>query len=168
MYVDNIVEGIVRVMKKVPEQKIGEDGLPIHPYAVYNNGGSQPENLLDFVNILQEELFRADVLPKDYDCDAHKELVPMQPGDVPRPRQNNPWILMNTRSAPNRCLALFCTSRSPFFDTNISSFLCETALHYFRPRQESYGYKKTALRVEHVVDTLAGNSADVLITFSPK
>ena len=82
-YVDDIVEGIVRVMAKAPEKKTGEDGLPIPPYAVYNIGGGQPENLLDFVNILQEELLRAGVLPQDYDFEAHKELVPMQPGDVP-------------------------------------------------------------------------------------
>ena len=82
-YVDDIVEGIVRVMAKAPEKKTGEDGLPVPPYAVYNIGGGQPENLLDFVNILQEELVRAEVLPKDYDFDAHKQLVPMQPGDVP-------------------------------------------------------------------------------------
>ena len=82
-YVDDIVEGIVRVMRKAPEKKTGEDGLPIPPYAVYNIGGGQPENLLDFVNILQEELVRAGVLPADYDFEAHKELVPMQPGDVP-------------------------------------------------------------------------------------
>ena len=82
-YVDDIVEGIVRVMAKAPQKKTGEDGLPIPPYAVYNIGGGQPENLLDFVNILQEELLRAGVLPKDYDFEAHKKLVPMQPGDVP-------------------------------------------------------------------------------------
>lgn len=82
-YVDDIVEGIVRVMGKAPAKRAGEDGLPIPPYAVYNIGGGQPENLLDFVNILQEELLRAGVLPKDYDFEAHKELVPMQPGDVP-------------------------------------------------------------------------------------
>lgn len=82
-YVDDIVEGIVRVMAKAPERKKGEDGLPIPPYAVYNIGGGQPENLLDFVQTLQEELLRAGVLPKDYDFEAHKELVPMQPGDVP-------------------------------------------------------------------------------------
>jgi nucleoside-diphosphate-sugar epimerase len=82
-YVDDIVEGIVRVMAKAPEKKTGEDGLPIPPYAVYNIGGGQPENLLDFVNILQEELLRAGVLPQDYDFEAHKELVAMQPGDVP-------------------------------------------------------------------------------------
>ena len=82
-YVDDIVEGIVRVMAKAPEKRNGEDGLPIPPYAVYNIGGGQPENLLDFVQILQEELLRAGVLPQDYDFEAHKELVPMQPGDVP-------------------------------------------------------------------------------------
>ena len=82
-YVDDIVEGIVRVMAKAPEKKTGEDGLPIPPYAVYNIGGGQPENLLDFVQTLQEELLRAGVLPQDYDFEAHKELVPMQPGDVP-------------------------------------------------------------------------------------
>ena len=82
-YVDDIVEGIVRVMQGAPERKKGDDGLPIPPYAVYNIGGGQPENLLDFVNILQEELLRAGVLPQDYDFEAHKKLVPMQPGDVP-------------------------------------------------------------------------------------
>ncbi len=82
-YVDDIVEGVVRVMKKAPEKKNGEDGLPIPPYAVYNIGNSNPENLLDFVQILSEELVRAGVLPADYDFEAHKELVPMQPGDVP-------------------------------------------------------------------------------------
>ncbi len=82
-YIDDIVEGVVRVMKKAPEKAIGEDGLPIPPYKVYNIGNNNPENLLDFVNILQEELIRAKVLPEDYDFDAHKELVAMQPGDVP-------------------------------------------------------------------------------------
>lgn len=82
-YIDDIVEGVVRVMKKPPEKKTGEDGLPIPPYAVYNIGNSNPENLLDFVQILSEELVRAGVLSADYDFDAHKELVPMQPGDVP-------------------------------------------------------------------------------------
>jgi len=82
-YVDDIVEGIVRVMAKAPAKRNGEDGLPIPPYAVYNIGGGQPENLLDFVNILQEELVRAGLLPKDYDFEAHKQLVAMQPGDVP-------------------------------------------------------------------------------------
>ena len=81
-YVDDIVEGIVRVMAKAPEKRNGEDGLPIPPYAVYNIGGGQPENLLDFVQTLQEELLRAGVLPQDYDFEAHKQLVPMQPGDV--------------------------------------------------------------------------------------
>lgn len=82
-YVDDIVEGVKRVMQGAPERKLGEDGLPLPPYAVYNIGNSNPENLLDFVTILQEELVRAEVLPEDYDFDSHKELVPMQPGDVP-------------------------------------------------------------------------------------
>ena len=82
-YVDDIVEGIQRVMQHAPEKKVGEDGLPIPPYKVYNIGNSAPENLLDFVTILQEELVRAGVLPADYDFEAHKQLVPMQPGDVP-------------------------------------------------------------------------------------
>lgn len=82
-YVDDIVEGVQRVMHKAPERRIGEDGLPEPPYAVYNIGNSAPENLLDFVQILQEELIRAKVLPMDYDFEAHKELVPMQAGDVP-------------------------------------------------------------------------------------
>ncbi|MCR5002758.1 MAG: GDP-mannose 4,6-dehydratase [Bacteroidales bacterium] len=82
-YVDDIVEGVLRVMAKAPERAKGEDGLPVPPYKVYNIGNSSPENLLDFVNILQEELISAGVLPADYDFDAHKELVPMQPGDVP-------------------------------------------------------------------------------------
>lgn len=82
-YIDDIVEGVIRVMDKAPEKEIGEDGLPIPPYAVYNIGNSNPENLLDFVRILSEELVRASVLPADYNFDLHKELVPMQPGDVP-------------------------------------------------------------------------------------
>ena len=82
-YVDDIVEGILRVMQHAPEKLNGEDGLPIPPYKVYNIGNSHPENLLEFVSILQEELIRAGVLPKDYDFEAHKELVAMQPGDVP-------------------------------------------------------------------------------------
>ena len=82
-YIDDIVEGIVRVMKGAPEKQTGEDGLPLPPYAVYNIGGGQPENLLDFVATLQEELVRAGVLPADYDFEAHRELVGMQPGDVP-------------------------------------------------------------------------------------
>lgn len=82
-YIDDIVEGIVRVMQHAPEKVIGADGLPIPPYALYNIGNNQPENLLDFVQILSEELVRAGVLPEDYDFEAHKQLVPMQPGDVP-------------------------------------------------------------------------------------
>ena len=82
-YIDDIVEGVMRVMTKAPEKKQGEDGLPLAPYKVYNIGNSNPENLLDFVQILQEELIRAGVLPEDYDFEAHKELTPMQPGDVP-------------------------------------------------------------------------------------
>ena len=82
-YVDDIVEGVIRVMNKAPEKKDGEDGLPIPPYKVYNIGNNNPENLLDFVQILSEELVRAGVLPKDYDFEAHKKLVPMQKGDVP-------------------------------------------------------------------------------------
>lgn len=82
-YIDDIVEGIIRVMQHAPERKNGEDNLPIPPYKVYNIGNNQPENLLDFVTILQEELIRANVLPSNYNFEAHKELVPMQPGDVP-------------------------------------------------------------------------------------
>lgn len=82
-YIDDIVEGIVRVIQGAPEQKIGEDGLPVPPYAIYNIGNQHPENLLDFVQILQEELIRAGVLPNNYDFNVHKELVAMQPGDVP-------------------------------------------------------------------------------------
>lgn len=82
-YVDDIVEGVIRVMQKAPDKVTGEDGLPLPPYAVYNIGNNQPENLLDFVTILQEELIRAGVLPEDYDFETHRELVPMQPGDVP-------------------------------------------------------------------------------------
>lgn len=82
-YIDDIVEGVVRVMRHAPERKTGDDGLPIPPYKVYNIGNSHPENLLDFVTILQEELVDAGVLPADYDFDSHRELVPMQPGDVP-------------------------------------------------------------------------------------
>ncbi len=82
-YIDDIIEGVVRVMAGAPEKKNGEDGLPLPPYAIYNIGGGTPENLLDYVSILQEELVRAGVLPKDYDFEGHRELVPMQPGDVP-------------------------------------------------------------------------------------
>ncbi|MGX7200598.1 NAD-dependent epimerase/dehydratase family protein [Enterococcus nangangensis] len=82
-YIDDIVEGVTRVMAKPPKREVGEDGLPVPPYKVYNIGNSKPENLLEFVDILQQELIRAGVLPEDYDFDSHKELVPMQPGDVP-------------------------------------------------------------------------------------
>ena len=82
-YVDDIVEGVVRVMQGAPSKQTGDDGLPLPPYAVYNIGNNQPENLLDFVDILQQELIRPKVLPEDYDFEAHKQLVPMQPGDVP-------------------------------------------------------------------------------------
>ena len=82
-YIDDIVEGVFRVMQGAPEQKTGEDGLPVPPYAVYNIGGGQPENLLDYIGVLQEELVRAGVLPGDYDFEGHRELVGMQPGDVP-------------------------------------------------------------------------------------
>ena len=82
-YVDDIVEGVVRVMQHAPEKQTGEDGLPVPPYKVYNIGNSHPENLLEFVDILQQELLRAGVLQQDYDFDSHKKLVPMQPGDVP-------------------------------------------------------------------------------------
>jgi nucleoside-diphosphate-sugar epimerase len=82
-YVDDIVEGIVRIMQHAPQKENGEDGLPIPPYKVYNIGNNSPENLLDFVEILQQELLAAGVLPEDYDFEAHKELVAMQPGDVP-------------------------------------------------------------------------------------
>ena len=82
-YVDDIVEGIFRVVRGAPEKATGEDGLPVPPYAVYNIGGGQPENLLDYISTLQEELVRAGVLPADYDFESHRELVPMQPGDVP-------------------------------------------------------------------------------------
>lgn len=82
-YIDDIVEGIVRVMQHAPERRHGEDGLPIPPYKIYNIGNNRPENLLDFVHILQEELLAAGVLPPDYDFEVHKELVAMQPGDVP-------------------------------------------------------------------------------------
>ena len=82
-YIDDIVEGVVRVMYRAPERRIGEDGLPVPPYRIYNIGGGHPERLLDFVQVLQEELVHAGVLPSDYDFDSHKEFVPMQPGDVP-------------------------------------------------------------------------------------
>ena len=82
-YIDDIVEAVIRILRKAPERRNGDDGLPVPPYAIYNIGNSTPENLLDFVRILQEELIAAGVLPADYDFEAHKQLVPMQPGDVP-------------------------------------------------------------------------------------
>lgn len=82
-YIDDIVEGVMRVMQAPLEKKMGEDGLPVPPYAIYNIGNNHPENLLEFVDILQQELIRAGVLPEDYGFDSHKEVVPMQPGDVP-------------------------------------------------------------------------------------
>ena len=103
-YIDDIVEGIFRVMKGAPEQKIGEDGLPIPPHKVYNIGNSNPENLLDFVNILQEELIRAEVLPKDYDFESHKELVPMQAGDVPVTYSDTSPLEENYGFKPNTSL----------------------------------------------------------------
>ena len=103
-YVDDIVEGVIRVMQGAPEKKMGEDGLPVPPYAVYNIGNSQPENLLDFVNILQEELVRAKVLPKDYDFETHKKLVPMQPGDVPVTYADNSALERDFDFKPNTTL----------------------------------------------------------------
>ncbi|MTV75502.1 protein CapI, partial [Streptococcus pneumoniae] len=82
-YIDDIVEGIVRVMQSAPKKLVGSDNLPLAPYKVYNIGNSKPENLLDFVDVLQQELIKAGVLPENYDFDSHKKLVPMQPGDVP-------------------------------------------------------------------------------------
>ena len=82
-YIDDIVEGVIRVMQGAPKKKNGEDGLPLPPYAVYNIGGGNPENLLDYITVLQEELVRANILPDNYDFEAHRELVGMQPGDVP-------------------------------------------------------------------------------------
>ena len=100
-YVDDIVEGIKRVMERAPEKKNGEDGLPLPPYRIYNIGNSNPENLLDFVTVLQEELTRADVLPKDYDFEAHKRLVPMQPGDVPVTYADTSALEKDTGFKPN-------------------------------------------------------------------
>ena len=103
-YVDDIVEGVLRVMQGAPEKKNGEDGLPIPPYAVYNIGNSNQENLLDFVQILSEELVSAGVLPADYDFEAHKELVPMQPGDVPVTYADTaPWSGTSASSPPRLC-----------------------------------------------------------------
>ncbi len=100
-YVDDIVEGIRRVMERAPEKQNGEDGLPLPPYRIYNIGNSSPENLLDFVTILQEELIRAEVLPSDYDFEAHKKLVPMQPGDVPVTFADTSALEADTGFKPN-------------------------------------------------------------------
>ena len=100
-YVDDIVEGIKRVMERAPEKKNGEDGLPLPPYRIYNIGNSNPENLLDFVTVLQEELIRAEVLPADYDFEAHKKLVPMQPGDVPVTYADTSALEKDTGFKPN-------------------------------------------------------------------
>ena len=103
-YIDDIVEGLVRIMQGAPEKKNGEDGLPVPPYDVYNIGNSHPENLLDFVQILQEELINAGVLPEDYDFEAHKELVPMQPGDVPITYADTSALEKNFRFKPSTSL----------------------------------------------------------------
>ena len=100
-YVDDIVEGIKRVMERAPEKKNGDDGLPLPPYRIYNIGNSTPENLLDFVTVLQEELIRADVLPSDYDFESHKKLVPMQPGDVPVTYADTSALDQDTGFKPN-------------------------------------------------------------------
>ena len=100
-YIDDIVEGIKRVMERAPEKKTGKDGLPVPPYRVYNIGNSNPENLLDFVTVLQEELVRAKVLPPDYDFEVHKELVPMQPGDVPVTYADTSALEADTGFKPN-------------------------------------------------------------------
>lgn len=100
-YIDDIVEGIKRVMERAPEKKNGDDGLPLPPYRIYNIGNSNPENLLDFVTVLQEELIRAEVLPSDYDFDAHKKLVPMQAGDVPVTYADTSALEADTGFKPN-------------------------------------------------------------------
>ncbi len=100
-YVSDIVEGVRRVMERAPERKTGEDGLPIPPYRIYNIGNNNPENLLDFVSILQEELIRAEVLPNDYDFESHKKLVPMQPGDVPVTYADTSALEEDTGFKPN-------------------------------------------------------------------
>lgn len=105
-YVDDIVEGIKRVMERAPEKKNGEDGLPLPPYRIYNIGNSNPENLLDFVTVLQEELIRAKVLPSDYDFEAHKKLVPMQPGDVPVTYADTSALEADTGFKPNTPLRM--------------------------------------------------------------
>ena len=103
-YIDDIVEGVVRVMKKAPKRMIGEDGLPLPPYALYNIGNNNPENLLDFVTTLEEELLRANVLSKDYDFENHKELVPMQPGDVPITYADTSELEKDFQFKPHTCL----------------------------------------------------------------
>ena len=103
-YVDDIVEGVKRVMQRAPEKKNGDDGLPVPPYRIYNIGNNQPENLLDFVDILQQELIRAQVLPADYDFEAHKQLVPMQPGDVPVTYADTSALEHDTGFKPNTSL----------------------------------------------------------------
>lgn len=103
-YIDDIVEGVIRVMQHAPEKQTGEDGLPIPPYKVYNIGNNQPENLLDFVTILQEELVQAGVLPEDYDFESHKELVPMQPGDVPVTYADTSALEEDFGFKPSTCL----------------------------------------------------------------
>lgn len=103
-YVDDIVEGVKRVMQAAPEKQNGEDGLPIPPYSIYNIGNNQPENLLDFVDILQQELIRAQVLPSDYDFDAHKKLVAMQPGDVPITYADTTALETDFGFKPSTCL----------------------------------------------------------------
>ena len=103
-YVDDIVEGVKRVMQRAPEKKNGDDGLPVPPYRIYNIGNNQPENLLDFVDILQQELIRAQVLPADYDFEAHKQLVPMQPGDVPVTYADTSALERDTGFKPNTSL----------------------------------------------------------------
>ena len=101
---DDIVEGVKRVMQNAPEKQDGEDGLPLPPYRVYNIGNSSPENLLDFVDILQQELIRAGVLPEDYDFESHKQLVPMQPGDVPVTFADTTALEKNLGFKPNTSL----------------------------------------------------------------
>ena len=103
-YIDDIVEGVIRVMQGPPKRVVGEDGLPVPPYAIYNIGNNHPENLLDFVDILQQELVRASVLPRDYDFEAHKELVPMQPGDVPVTYADTSELERDFGFRPNTCL----------------------------------------------------------------
>lgn len=103
-YIDDIIEGVIRVMNKAPDKMNGEDGLPLPPYNIYNIGNNQPENLLDFVDILQQELIRAKVLPKDYDFEVHKELVPMQPGDVPITYADTSALERDFGYKPSTCL----------------------------------------------------------------